>query len=167
MEDILTAETSGITRQCSGVNRAGERCKRASMKYQSVCAHHGGKTPGGLKGAREVMLSLREPAIEALYRAVRSAPPCPVCGRSDADRDPVTIRAAQLILDRTGLGPTANLSRESTSSVLVVRREIITSSPPDFLDVEGVIDDEHSLPETSAQNPSPMNPVQDGTDDVE
>jgi hypothetical protein len=45
---------------------------------------------------------LVEPALEVLYRATRNAPPCEHCGRSDADRDPTALRAAGMILDRTG-----------------------------------------------------------------
>ena len=41
---------------------------------------------------------------------LRLLPPCEVCGRSDADRDPVAVRAAGMILDRCGFGPSAELA---------------------------------------------------------
>jgi len=47
-----------------------------------------------------------DPALDALLRALKTGPPCEHCGRSDADRDPVVLRAAQLVLDRAGYHPT-------------------------------------------------------------
>jgi hypothetical protein len=55
---------------------------------------------------------LVEPALEVLYRATRNAPPCPVCGRSDADRDPTAVKAAGMILDRTGFHPTLTVQQQ-------------------------------------------------------
>ena len=102
-----------IARQCTATNRDGVRCQKPAMLFQRVCASHGGKSPLALKAAQERKLALVEPAIEALWRAVRSAPPCVVCGRSDADRDAVTVRAAQIILDRTGHWPSAIFAVEN------------------------------------------------------
>ena len=62
---------------------------------------------------QERLALLAEPALDVLYRATRNAPPCEVCGRSDADRDPNAIRAAIAILDRFGLGPSAKLEVSS------------------------------------------------------
>jgi hypothetical protein len=95
-------------RQCIATNRAGERCKH-SMLGQNVCSLHGGKAPQSLQAARERLFAMTEPALDALLRALTAAPPCPHCGRSDADRDPVVIRAAQVVLDRAGLGPHATM----------------------------------------------------------
>ena len=68
----------------------------------------------------ERMALLLEPAMEVLFRATRNAEPCPHCGRSDADRDPVAVRAAMAILDRCGFGPTAKLSLEQTALQVVI-----------------------------------------------
>ncbi len=70
---------------------------------------HGGGIPAVKQAAKERLLMLLEPALEVLYRATRSAPPCEHCGRSDADRDPTAVRAAGMILDRTGFHPTLTL----------------------------------------------------------
>ena len=102
-----------IARQCTATNRDGIRCQKPAMLFQRVCANHGGKSPLALKAAAGRKLALVEPAIDVLWRAVRSTPKCEVCGRSDADRDPVALRAAQVILDRTGHGPSATLAVEN------------------------------------------------------
>jgi hypothetical protein len=93
------------TRQCNAHNRQGERCRRQPIPGGTVCALHGGKIPAVQRVARERLLAMVEPALDALLRALRTEPACVVCGRSDADRDPVVIRAAQLVLDRTGFAP--------------------------------------------------------------
>ena len=67
---------------------------------------HGGAISALQRAARERLLMLVEPALEVLYRATRSAPPCEHCGRSDADRDPTAVRAAGMILLPPGLHPT-------------------------------------------------------------
>jgi hypothetical protein len=51
------------------------------------------------------------------------------CGRSDSDRDPGTIRAAHLVLDRAGFGPQAHLTVESTD--VTHRRELENKSLDD------------------------------------
>jgi hypothetical protein len=61
------------------------------------------------KAARERLLAMVDPALDALLRILRVAPPCEHCGRSDADRDPVVLRAAQLVLDRTGFHPSVDV----------------------------------------------------------
>lgn len=48
-------------------------------------------------------------AIDYLLNLLTPRPPCEHCGRSDADRDPVVVRACQLVLDRSGYGPSATM----------------------------------------------------------
>ena len=103
-------EALGLTRdRCTATNRAGERCGRPPIRGGFVCALHGGRAPQVRRSARERLLAMVDPAIDALLRALKSGPACEVCGRSDADRDPVTVKAAQLVLDRVGMGPQAKL----------------------------------------------------------
>ncbi|HXG69765.1 MAG TPA: hypothetical protein VNJ04_04035 [Gemmatimonadaceae bacterium] len=59
---------------------------------------------------------LAEPALDALLRALKTAPPCDVCGRSEADRDPVVIRAAQIVLDRAGFHPTLAVVQQTPAN---------------------------------------------------
>ena len=100
------------SRQCTATAKGtGERCTRSAILGGFVCPMHGGKVPSVMKTARERLLAMSEPAVDALFRVLRPhGPPCEVCGRSDADRDPVVVRAAQIVLDRTGFGPTQHLT---------------------------------------------------------
>lgn len=101
-------------RRCTATSRStGERCRKSSALGQFVCDQHGAKSPLSIQAAKERMAILVEPAMEVLYRATRSAPPCEHCGRSDADRDPTAVRAAQIILDRTGHHPTIAVAAAS------------------------------------------------------
>jgi hypothetical protein len=61
------------------------------------------------KAARDKLLEGSDLAIDALLRALKTGQPCELCGRSDSDRDPVVIRAAQVVLDRTGFGPSVTV----------------------------------------------------------
>jgi len=101
-------------RQCTATNRAGERCKRAPIVGGFVCDIHGGKIPAVRQSARERLLAMVDPALDALLRALQTGPPCEHCGRSDADRDPVVLRAAQLVLDRAGFHPTIAVAAQSS-----------------------------------------------------
>lgn len=56
-------------------------------------------------------------AIDYLLNLLEPKPPCDKCGRSDVDRDPVVVRACQLVLDRSGFGPSANLNVHSAPPV--------------------------------------------------
>ena len=91
-----------IARQCIATNRAGERCQKSAMHGQQICHFHGGKNPNALRKARERLLALAEPAIEALNRALES---------NDL---PAIVAAARVVLDRAGLGPHAVVTLQHT-----------------------------------------------------
>jgi hypothetical protein len=93
---------------------------------------HGGAIPAVRKSARERLLAMVDPALDALLRALKTGPPCEHCGRSDADRDPVVLRAAQLVLDRAGYHPTLAVEQvapnpyaDLSASALADRAEFI------------------------------------------
>lgn len=132
-------------RRCTATSRStGVRCGRASALGQFVCDKHGAKAPLSIQAAKERMAILVEPAMEVLYRATRSAPPCATCGRSDADRDPTAVRAAQIILDRTGHHPTLTLEavpapnpyRDLTTDQLVEKLEVMLAEARNMRDAE-------------------------------
>jgi hypothetical protein len=99
------------------MNREGNRCGRASALFQFVCDHHGAKAPLSIKAGKERMAALVEPALDVLFRATCNAPPCEVCGRSDADRDPTAVRAAGMILDRCGYHPSLTIQQQPAETV--------------------------------------------------
>ena len=111
------------------------------------------------------------------FRAAR--PPCEHCGRSDADRDPVVVRAYQLVLDRSGFHPTLTLEQAApahnvyadlTEDQLIEKTEVmlkrmiesrdfhrahdITRLLPVAVDarvIDAVIDDGFEVPEDDAE----------------
>lgn len=89
-------------RRCQATNRAGERCGRAPIPGGYVCVVHGGTAPAVKQSARRRLLAGADLAIDYLLNLLTPKPPCETCGRSDADRDPVVVRACQLVLDRSG-----------------------------------------------------------------
>lgn len=115
-EDLIqrrtaAADVGGLTRQCTAkAKTTGERCTRHALIGGFVCGFHGGNAPQVQAARRERLLAMADPAIAALQRALVShGPPCEHCGRSDGDRDPNVIRAAQIVLDRCGFSPAMKL----------------------------------------------------------
>lgn len=116
-------------RQCTATNRAGERCQRQPIPGGFVCVNHGGKIPAVQQSAKARLLAGADLAIDYLLKLLEPRAPCPACGRSDADRDPVVVRACQLVLDRSGFGPHATMevvkaetSHEETSLDSLIER---------------------------------------------
>ena len=66
---------------------------------------HGGRAPQVQASAKARLLAGADLAIDYLLKLLEPKPPCQHCGRSDADRDPVVVRACQLVLDRSGYHP--------------------------------------------------------------
>jgi len=97
-------------RRCSATNRAGQPCGRSPHPGAVVCLMHGAAAPQVRESARLRLLAGADLAIDYLLNLLVPLPPCPTCGRSDADRDPVVVRACQLVLDRAGFGPNASIT---------------------------------------------------------
>lgn len=76
--------------------------------------NHGGAAPQTREAANLKLLAGRDLAIDALIRALEShGEPCEHCGRTDSDKDPAVIRAAQIVLDRSGMHPTLQVQVQS------------------------------------------------------
>ncbi len=98
------------SRRCTATNRLGERCGRAPIPGGAVCVLHGGRAPQTVAAAKARLLAGADLAIDYLLELLVPKPPCLTCGRSDTDRDPVVLRACQLVLDRSGFGPSATVA---------------------------------------------------------
>jgi hypothetical protein len=83
------------SRRCTAhlSNGSGQRCKKAAIVGSTVCASHGGGAPQVKKSAKQRLADLIEPALAALRTALKSG---------DL---PTIVRAAQIVLDRTGFHP--------------------------------------------------------------
>lgn len=75
------------------ISDGSRQCERWAIKGSTVCATHGGRAPQVKKSARERLLEAADPAAARLVKALES------------EDERAAIKAAQLILDRAGLGP--------------------------------------------------------------
>jgi hypothetical protein len=98
-------------RLCGALTSSGTPCRRACLRGGVKCALHGGASPDALRVATETLIGARVLAARVLLEVMDNwtADLCDTCGRPKGDPIPV-IRAAQLVLDRTGLGPTSTLT---------------------------------------------------------
>lgn len=80
--------------------RTGEPCRNWAMHGSTVCVKHGGRAPHTLQAAAERMLALRLKAIGVVDGCL-----------DDPNLDPaIRLRAAQIVLDRTGIGPSSTIA---------------------------------------------------------
>jgi len=108
--------------RCTAHLSDGSRqCGRWAINGSTVCATHGGQAPQVKKSARERLAELVEPALEGLHTALKSG------------EIPSIVKAAQIVLDRTGFHPSKaiELTGEFDGSVEVVPAERL-----DLLSVE-------------------------------
>jgi hypothetical protein len=100
--------------KCGEINRQnGLPCKRNAGIGFTKCSLHGGHNVTAKIKAEQMLAQARLPACEALFDIIDQwqAETCGTCGypKTDTDTAKVIIRAAQVILDRTGVGPRATL----------------------------------------------------------
>lgn len=91
------------------MNRKGLPCQRNVQPGLTACNMHGGASPAAKIKAEQMLAQARLPACEALFEIIDQwhETMCATCGypSGDVDTQKVILRAAQLILDRTGMGP--------------------------------------------------------------
>ena len=98
----------GLTRLCGARTKgSGEPCRRPAIRGGNRCNHHGGHTPLARQTAQENLAKAALPSATALLDIVSdwTRDRCETCGYPKGDPTPV-IRAAQIVLDRTGFHPT-------------------------------------------------------------
>lgn len=92
---------------------SGLPCQRGVAPGFTRCNLHGGANPAAKIKAEQSLAQARLPACEALFDIIEryDHTTCVTCGypSGDTDQQKVILRAAQIILDRTGLGPRATL----------------------------------------------------------
>lgn len=96
--------------QCQGLSRTtGLPCKRQASVGMDYCQLHGGANPASKIKAEQMLAQARLPACEALYTIIEQhqSKPCGTCGFPSGDPQELKIilRACQVILDRSGMGP--------------------------------------------------------------
>lgn len=152
MEGIISRDARELLgdtgRRCRAkCKETGEQCRRAPIMGGFVCPMHGGKVPAVMKTARERLLAMCDPALDALFRVLRShGAPCEHCGRSDGDRDPNVIRAAQIVLDRCGFSPTMKIEVSTPDAFADLSlAELADQAEQIARDARGAADDEAQL----------------------
>jgi hypothetical protein len=89
--------------QCKATNRGtNEQCRNIAQQGMPLCEIHAGKIPIPIRVARRQLAGLVPKALQALEAAIEHGD------------WPTVVRAAQVILDRAGLGPHATLNIEQT-----------------------------------------------------
>ena len=97
-----------MTRLCGATTKgSGEPCRKPVAPGFTRCRHHGGHTPLARQTAQENLAKAALPSAAALFDIVSDwqRHTCATCGYPKGDPSPV-IRAAQIVLDRTGFHPT-------------------------------------------------------------
>lgn len=110
-DDPMNDQTTGIARQCTAKNRAGERCRKSAAMGTTVCRNHGASAPQVRRKAALRLLELVDPAIAVLAREMVNAD-------KSADRQ----RAANSVLDRAGVPRTATVIDGESAKALLVER---------------------------------------------
>lgn len=114
-----------VAHRCKAMRKTSagvkERCRNYSRYDTELCIVHGGHSKQYQRRAKTLLDGLTLPAVHTFKDALESeGEPCPLCGRGGYIT-PLKLKAAQLVLDRVGLGPTTKieLSGKITHDVLV------------------------------------------------
>ena len=118
--------------RCTAKNASGNLCKRYSVRGAAVCVFHGGGAPQVKAKAERMLMRGRDIAIDRLLDAIDDShdhPPCEHCGCLPAARDPLVLKTAIAVLDRTGFGPGVHLEVDAPRDIREVRRIIVDPAP--------------------------------------
>lgn len=107
------AEPVPVVRCTANASTTGERCKRWSIRGTTVCAKHGGQLPtvqehsnAVVEAARMNLMGMAEDAVDVLRELIQP-------GTSEA----VRLKAAENILNRTGIKEALDINVEVTNKV--------------------------------------------------
>ena len=120
---------------CGAKTSSGPPCRRRPIRGGTKCVLHGGSSPLARQAAERRLLYGVSLAIDRLIDALSEHDhegPCALCGCSPLARDPVAIRAALGVLDRSGFGPGLRLhttTEEDGQGIREIRVNIIEPSP--------------------------------------
>lgn len=116
VEEPMQADTPS-KRQCTASARTtGEQCTNPPINGGTVCRMHGGSSPQVKNAARRRLNALAEPAVVELEKILQHS------GTTDKEK----LRAIQLILDRTGHGPSANVKIDAAWESVLAEVTIVS-----------------------------------------
>ena len=118
--------------KCGANTSADTPCRRSPIKGGTKCVLHGGGSPLARQAAERRLLYGVSLALDRLIDVLSEHEhegPCETCGCNASARDPVVIRAALGVLDRSGYGP--NLTLHTTEEEVRVGEVRVTIVEPD------------------------------------
>ena len=98
-----------LDRQCTARRHDHVQCSNRRVLGLTVCRMHGGGSPYVRAAGAARLMDFQPKAIETageLLNQVVEGQTCPLCKRGQLRDEMVRLRASQLVLDRTGHGPT-------------------------------------------------------------
>lgn len=151
------AEPVPVVRCKATSTTSGERCKRWSIRGTTVCQSHGGRLPNVIEHSQAVVESARlrlfglaEDAVDAVADLVQS-------GTNDAIR----LKAAEMILNRTGLKDaieisvevkeSANLAEDITKRLQIMRERNLAAIAEKEAAEQALIDEGEILDEPAEE----------------
>lgn len=94
--------------RCTAKSKStGKQCRNLPIVGGSVCVQHGGSIPAVKAAAQRRMISMIDPALHTLYRAL-----------FECEEWSQKVRAALGILDRCGMGPGSTLTLDTEKTDL-------------------------------------------------
>lgn len=100
--DAITTRVENPAVTCSARRSNGDPCGNYAIKGSTVCLHHGGAAGQTRLAAAQRMVEMRLKAIGVVDGML-----------DDPALDPaIRLRAAQIVLDRSGMGPTSKIEHE-------------------------------------------------------
>lgn len=100
--DAITTRVENPAVTCSARRSNGDPCGNYAIKGSTVCLHHGGAASQTRLAAAQRMVEMRLKAIGVVDGML-----------DDPALDPaIRLRAAQIVLDRSGMGPTSKIEHE-------------------------------------------------------
>ena len=125
---------------CGAATSAGTPCRRRPIRGGNRCIMHGGASPLARQEAERRLLLGASLSIDRLLDALSEHEhegPCETCGCNPSSRDPVVLRAAMAVLDRSGFGPGLTLrTEEEEVRVGEVRVTIVDPDPEQLAEYE-------------------------------
>lgn len=120
---------------CSARRSNGDPCGNYAIKGSTVCLHHGGAAGQTRLAASQRMVEMRLKAIGVVDGML-----------DDPALDPaIRLRAAQIVLDRSGMGPTSKIDHEVEvkpyEQILkdgAVVRDVVVAEDDEIIDAEVV-----------------------------
>lgn len=100
--DAISKRIENPAVTCSARRSNGDPCGNYAIKGSTVCLHHGGAASQTRLAASQRMVEMRLKAIGVVDGML-----------DDPALDPaIRLRAAQIVLDRSGMGPTSKIEHE-------------------------------------------------------